>query len=499
MPDNCARRPPVAEGVTLYAHQQAGFERAMQVFDGPGVHGYGYLYEMGTGKTLTANATMGQLFLDGAIERVLVCAPTSVCAVWPAELQRFAAFPYTVQVLLGDSDKRKRALAALRPRTPRTLLVAVINYESTWRIEDDLAAWAPDLIICDESQRIKNPRAAQSKALHRLGDRAKYKLILSGTPVSNSPLDLWSQYRFLNPFIFGTSYFQFEKKHAIFGGPPINGKQRKLMGYRDLGGIMDKAYSIASRATKAECLDLPEKTFERRPVPLSAQEMRAYRQMQRDSLVWLGANEATAKNVLTRMLRLQQITGGFLKPDEDGPTQQLGTSKLDALRDIVEDYVLEEGRKLVVFFRFKAEGRAIRQMLDEVLHVQQGHPPAYGYIDGSVAQVEREGVVKRFQTSPDCRVFVTNIDTGGLGITLHAASCEVFYSLNFSYAAYAQALDRVHRIGQRHPCHYIHLVAPGTIDEHVLDALDAKQDMAVSLVDEQRKRIFEGGMASNGG
>ena len=442
---------------------------------------------------MTAIAIAGRLFLDGKIDRVLVCAPTSVCAVWAAELKRFADFPHVCQILTGDSAKRRAALKALCPRPVRTLLVAAINYESTWRIEEDLAEWAPDLIICDESQRIKNPRASQSKALHRLGDRTPYKLILSGTPVSNSPLDLWSQYRFLNPRVFGTSYFQFEKKHAVMGGPVIGGKPRKLMGFRDLDGIMERAYSIASRATKADALDLPEKTFENRPVHLSPAETRAYRQMQYESLTWLGAHEATAQNVLTKMLRLQQITGGFLKPDEGGVTQQLGTSKLDALRDIVEDYVLEEGRKLVVFFRFKAEGLAIRQMLDATLKVPMGSPPAYGFIDGSVAQVEREGAVKRFQTSPDSKVFITNIDTGGLGITLHAASCEVFYSMNFNYAAYAQALDRIHRIGQRHPCHYIHLVAPGTIDEHVLAALEAKQDMAVSLVDDQWKRIFEGG------
>jgi hypothetical protein len=121
---------------------------------------------------LTAIAIAGRLFLDGKIDRVLVCAPTSVCAVWPEELKRYAAFPFACQVLAGDSAKRRAALKALRPREPRTLLVAVINYESTWRIEDDLAEWKPDLIVCDESQRIKNPRAAQSKALHRLGDRA---------------------------------------------------------------------------------------------------------------------------------------------------------------------------------------------------------------------------------------------------------------------------------------------------------------------------------------
>jgi len=221
--------------------------------------------------------------------------------------------------------------------------------------------------------------------------------------------------------------------------------------------------------------------------------MRAYRQMQFESLVWLGMHQVQAGIVLTKMLRLQQITGGFLKPDDGDATQQLGSSKLDALRDIVEDCVLEGGQKLVVFFKFKAEGRAICQMLDEILKVPMGRPPAYGFIDGSVTQVEREGAVKRFQTSPDSKVFVTNIQTGGSGITLSAASTMVFYSLGFSYMDYAQAQDRIHRITQKLPCHYIHLVVPGTIDEHILAALDAKQDMAVSLVDDQWKRIFQGG------
>ena len=406
---------------------------------------------------------------------------------------RFAGFPHTCQILSGDSDKRRAALKALRPRTVRTLLVAVINYESTWRIEDDLAEWAPDLIICDESQRIKNPRAAQSKALHRLGDRAQYKLILSGTPVGNSPLDLWSQYRFLNPCVFGTSYFQFEKRHAIMGGPVINGKPRKLINFRDLDGIMDKAYSIASRATKADALDLPEKTFERRPVPLSAGELRAYRQMQHESLVWLGAHQVQASIILTKMLRLQQITGGFLKPDGGEKALQLGSSKLDALRDIVEDCVIEGGQKLVVFFRFSAEGEAIRTLIEGMLPAAEDGGWTYGFLEGDVKPAVREADILRFQETEHSRVFITNMATGGSGITLNAASAMVFYSWNFSFMDYAQAQDRIHRIGQRHPCHYIHLVAPGTIDEHILAALDAKQDMAVSLVDDQWKRIFERG------
>ena len=160
--------------------------------------GFGFLFEMGCGKTLTAIATIGTAYKLGNIEKVLIISPTSVCSVWPKEFEDYADFKSVVKVLLGDKNKRLKALSDLENFPFKALKVAVINYESTWRedIFEALYTWNADMIICDESQRIKTHDAEQSKAIHKLGDQARYKLILSGTPVQNNAIDLYSQYRF---------------------------------------------------------------------------------------------------------------------------------------------------------------------------------------------------------------------------------------------------------------------------------------------------------------
>ena len=169
--------------------------------------GFGFLFEMGCGKTLTAIATAGAAYQAGKVNKVLIVAPTSVCSVWPKEFEEYADFKANVKVMLGDKRHRLKALSDLDAFPFKALKVAVINYESTWRdgIFDALLEWDADMIICDESQRIKTHDAEQSKAMHKLGDQARYKLILSGTPVQNNAIDLYSQYRFLDPTIFGTT------------------------------------------------------------------------------------------------------------------------------------------------------------------------------------------------------------------------------------------------------------------------------------------------------
>lgn len=163
---------------------------------------------------------MGALYQQHRIERVLVVAPTSVCSVWPHDLQQFAAFPYHCETLLGEKKKRLEGLDALEVWPFASLKIAVINYESTHRdgIFDALVEYDADLIICDESQRIKNHSAAQSKTLHKLGDKARYKLALSGTPVQNNAVDLYSQYRFLDPAVFGSNFFAFRNRYCVMGG-----------------------------------------------------------------------------------------------------------------------------------------------------------------------------------------------------------------------------------------------------------------------------------------
>lgn len=440
--------------------------------------GFGFLFEMGCGKTLTAIATMGTAYQLGKIEKVLIIAPTSVCSVWPKEFEEYADFKVNVKVMQGEKDKRIKALSDLDSFPFKALKVAVINYESTWRegIFEALQAWNADMIICDESQRIKTHDAEQSKAIHKLGDNARYKLILSGTPVQNNAIDLYSQYRFLDPAIFGTNFYQFRNRYAIMGG--FN--RHQIVGYRDLDKLIQKEHSIAYRVTKEEALDLPEQTFLERRIVMSAKEKSIYDRLKRESFTELdGGGQITVTTVLTKLLRLQQYTGGFLIADGKEKPELVSKGKLNVLEEIVDDYVLDAGKKLVIFARFRPEIDLIGQMLDK-------KKIRYGAIYGDVKLESRGDIVKDFQTNPKTMVFLAQIDTAGLGITLTAADTCVYYSVNFNYAAYSQSLARIHRIGQKNICTYIHLITEKTVDETILKALAKKEDLAKTIVDEWR-------------
>lgn len=474
---------PYPVKANLYKHQIRGANMALRAFGAldaktPG-GGFGELFEMGCGKTLTTIAVAGALYNLGKIDRVLVVAPTSVCSVWPHDLNQFATFPWEARVLLGDKKKRLKALNELENWPFKALRIAVINYESTHRegIFEALAAYKPDLIVCDESQRIKNPSAAQSKALYKLGDAAPFRMILSGTPVQNNAVDLYSQYRFLDPAVYGANFYAFKNRYCIMGGYG----QHQIVGYRNMDELVEKEHSVAYRVTKEECLDLPQQTFINRYVQFTDAEQAIYEQLRKSSFLELETGEnVTATTILTMYLRLMQLTGGFLTADESTRPKQVNTAKLDALADIVDDYVVDAGKKLVIFARFRAEIAAIENLL-RLRKIQ------YGSIYGDVPMEERGKIVKDFQTNPDTKVFVAQIQTAGLGITLHAASTAVFYSYDYNYANYAQALARIHRIGQRLPVTYIHLVVDGSIDEKILAALENKEDMAKTVVDSWRE------------
>ena len=438
--------------------------------------GFGFLYEMGCGKTLTAIAVAGAAYEMGAIEKVLVVAPTSVCAVWPKEFEDYATFKYKVNVMLGDKKQRLKELKALKAFPFKALKVAVINYESTWRdgIFEALMDWKPDLVIADESQRIKTHDAQQSKAMHKLGDIAKYKLILSGTPVQNNAIDIFSQYRFLDPTVFGLNYYAFRGRYAIMGGF----SNRQIIGYKDLDELIKKEHSIAYRVTKDEALDLPEQTFLTRYITMDTKDKNLYTQIKKNSFAELeGGGQISAPTVLTKLLRLQQFTGGFIQADDGAKPELVFKGKLNALEDIFDDYVIDEGKKLVVFCRFRPEIDLIQKLMDK-------KKIRYCSIYGDIKIDDRGDIVKEFQTNPEVKVFLAQIDTAGLGITLTAADTCVYYSVNFNYAAYSQSLARIHRIGQRNCCTYIHLVVKGTIDETVLKALAKKEDLAKAVVDD---------------
>lgn len=472
---------PIKAPYTLYQHQIKAFNIALAL------KSFAAFMDMGTGKSLTTVAIAGRRYLDGTVKRLLIVAPSSVCAVWPREFKQFADFPARVQVLLGEMGKRKSALHYLMAPVPRgevdPLRVAVINYEATWRMDEDkqLSNFAPDMIVCDESQRIKNPRAKQSKAMHTLGDlkSVKYKMILTGTPIQNNTLDLWSQYRFLAPQTFDASFYAYQHKYAVMGG--IGNHQ--YFGPRNLEELTRKAHAIAYRVTKEECLDLPEKVFEDRPVDIGDKAMKLYKALARDSCAALEGAQITANIVLTRLLRLQQVTGGHVN-DDNGNVTHVHNAKVDACAEIVESLCIDDNKKVVLFARFRPELSALHERIGAMLEKRK---LSYVAIDGSVSVEKRGALVEKFQTDPDCRVFIGQIEACAEGITLTAASTMVYYSYTFNSAKYLQSLDRIHRVGQVNRCTYIHLIVPDSIDEHILKALKNKEDLARSVTDNWQK------------
>ncbi len=458
-----------------YDHQRRAFSFTCQMFgltghDPPTSRGVALLMEMGTGKSLTTIAVAGRLYLDQKIKRLLIVAPLSILGVWQEEFRKFADFEYSLVVLNGSESKK---IEKLRQMPSLGLQVAVINYESAWRLEKELAVWDADLIVCDEGHKIKTHNIAASKCIHRLGAKARYRMLLTGTIITNKAIDVFSPYKFLNPVVFGNSYYAFRNRYFDMVG---YGNHTPVLKSDMADELTRRIHSIAFRATKAECLDLPETTEIVLTVELELQAKRLYQQLARESFAQIEDGEITAANVLTRLLRLSQLTGGFLRGDETERVERVSSAKLDALSDIV-DSAAQEGGKLVIIARFLPEIDAITAMLER-------KSIGYSLITGAVKN--RDEQVRRFQADPDVTVFVGQIATAGLGITLTAADKMVFYSLDYSMSNFEQTKARIHRVGQRNLCTYLYLIAENTIDAKVLKALRDKADLARVLIDDCR-------------
>lgn len=487
---------PLADGVTPFQHQVLGYNIGLQL-----PH-HALLMEMGTGKTLTELMIAARRWQRGEITRMLVVAPATVLPVWPSDAE-LVGIPVATLQLTGGAARCEKRLSQFTPlpvacpecngdrvyvsdegceischrceQTGRVepLQIVCINYEKTWRMIDALKNWKPDLIVCDESQRIKTPGAAQSRAMHSLSKIAKYRSILTGTPVPNRPLEFFSQYKFLDDTIFGTNHTAFKSRYAI-----MNANGMGFADYLRLDELTRLAHSVAYRVTKEEALDLPEQLDTEVTLELEKNARVVYDKLEKQSFAELSslASEGTIStpHVLTSMLRLSQITGGFVG-DDSGIVHPVSTMKLKALSDIAVD-LFDSGKKLVVFARFRAEISAIVEKLQplcgEVLEIHGGIPIP-----------DRGGIVNRFQDESGPQAIVVQTRAGGLGITLTAADTAVFYSLDYSFENYDQARARIHRIGQRNHCTYIHLMAENTIDQKVLKALKEKRDLAAVVVD----------------
>lgn len=436
------------------------------------------LWEMGTGKTTTVLHALEQRHRNHGLRTAVVWAPLSILGVWEAEAGQTLTVQNRVLTLHGEPKRRAETLRqAATSFSGLTLLL--INYELAIKLEKDLAKIGYDAMICDESTRIKSYRGKQSKAIWRLGKRCPVRVIMTGTLIPNNPLDAFGQMRFLDQSVFGEYFTPFRNKYCITRQLGRNGPTVPV-GFRNLDDMNARINAVAMRKMKRECLDLPEKTFTTIPVKLSSPEQNAYDYMKERMIVEFGdGTAATAPIILTKLLRLQQITSGFIK-DENDDIRRLGASKLDALADLLEDLDLKS-RKVVIWAKFVEDIMRLAELLEGL---KIGARLLFSATSSRATEI-----VKAFQEDDSIRALVGHPASGGMGITLHAADVMVFFSMDYSLGLYRQAQDRIHRHGQKNTCTYIHLTAVNTIDSVILRALKRKEDLASRVVDLYRRTV----------
>ena len=453
---------------------------------------WGLFLEMGTGKSKVIIDNCAILFEAGEIDTMIVLAPKGVYRNW-ARLEIPAHLPDRIEhniVVWNPSpkSKEKSALKAFAlPHEGEDLRILIMNIEalSTVKGQRYLAAvlkMSKAFLVLDESTAIKNPKAKRTKAILKMSPLAKYRRILTGFPVTQSPMDLWSQCHFLDNRLLGEcgdNFFQFQYRYAVmkrqtFGAHSFN----RVVGYRNLDQLSDILQSFSSRLLKHECLDLPDKLYVQRHVTLTPDQKRIYTEVKEFALAVLDEDKfMTAPNAMTQLLRLQQILSGHTKTDE-GLLVDIPDNRLTELMDCLEEI---EG-KVIIWSRFRYDMKRITEALSKTY----GSSSTVTYY-GDTTDEERTTAIERFQDG-DARFFVGNPQTGGYGITLTAATTVIYFANSFDLAVRMQSEDRAHRIGQKNNVTYIDLIAEGTIDEKIVKALRSKMDIASTVMGEELRQ-----------
>ena len=431
--------------------------------------------DMGTGKTRVAiDVSMDRI----DVSRILVVCPKAVLSVWPRELDKHNGDRrYEVYVRQGGkiADEAKRVKEFITPKPwPGVKKYVIINYDSVWRKElgDAISKAGFDMVILDESHRAKAAGSKVSRFLALIGKRTRYKMCLSGTPMANSPLDIYGQYRFLDPSIFGTNHANFLQEYAVMGGP----ERRFVVGYKNQKKLNDKFQSIAyscSMKDISQRLKLPESLPPTtREVELPARDMKTLRDLSKEFIAECSTgNMVVLNNVLTRALRMQQIAAGFCYTvEEAGFTQtmeELNTAKVDSLRDYLEDTDPQE--RVVVFCQFTHD---IAMVIKVALEANR-HP------------FELSGKCNALEQWKECPggVLAVQIQAGAEGIDMTCSNHAVYFSLPHSLALYDQSKARLYRPGQTRPVSFVHLIATGTIDELIYSSLLRKRGLIDAIKD----------------
>jgi SNF2 family DNA or RNA helicase len=465
-----------------YAHQIKALEMS---WDRPY---FAYFMEMGTGKSKVLIDNISMLYDNGKINGVLIVAPKGVVKNWyEGEIPTHLVDHIEYKSVLWQSSITQTQQKNLNSlfETGEDLHILIMNVEalSTKKGYDFAQKFLFShraMMAVDESTTIKNPEAKRTKNICQLGLATKYNRILTGSPVTKSPLDLYKQCEFLCPGLLGhESYYTFRTRYAVMRTANFGGRSVQIVvGYRNLDELSEKLKAFSYRVLKDECLDLPKKTFMKRTVSLTSDQLKVYKEMSRLALASFNGKMMTTATVLTQLMRLQQITCGNFIAD-DGTMHELATNRLPELMDLLDEI---EG-KVVIWANFQ---RDVHRII-EAINKEYG-PDSFVDYYGLTPQEDRQKNIKKFQ-DPNSKVkfFIGTTQTGGYGITLTAASTMIYYSNGYDLEKRQQSEARIDRIGQERPMTYIDIICENTVDTRIVKALRKKVNIATQIMGEELK------------
>ena len=401
------------------------------------------------------------------------------------EVQTDDAWAGSVRNVLTKTPGIEQFLEVIQYETGEDLHILCMNVEafSTKKGLDFAAKFLNchnTYMAIDESTTIKNPGAKRTKNIVSIGKYAKYRRILTGSPVTKSPLDLYKQCEFLDEFLLDhSSYYTFRTRYAVMRKAHFNGRSVEIVvGYKNLGELSEKIKDFSYRVLKDDCLDLPPKTFMKRIITLTPEQDKVYQQMKKMALALMNGKMITTANALTQLMRLHQITCGHFKAD-DGSFQEIKNNRLSELMEVLEEL---EG-KAVIWAHYQYDIETIVKSIKK----RYGDNSVVTYY-GKTPNDERQDNIKSFQDpeSP-VRFLVGTPQTGGYGITLTAANTMVYYSNGYDLEKRTQSEARIDRIGQTKPMTYVDIIAEGTVDERIVKALVKKINIASEVMGEELK------------
>ena len=452
---------------------------------------YALFMEMGTGKSKVLVDNIAILYDRGAIKGALIIAPKGVYKNWD-QIEFPVHLPDHVEhtkVLWEPTITKKKQMeldTLFDDKGDLKILIMNVEAFSTTKGLDFARSFlniflGRALIGVDESTTIKNPTAKRTKNILKLADQAKYRRILTGSPVTKSPLDLFSQCEFLDPYHLGhASYYSFRARYANMVKRNFGGRQVQLVvSYRRLDELADILDKFSYRVLKEDCLDLPEKVFTKRLIELTPEQDKAYKQMKQMALAMLDNGEVmTTVNVMTQLMRLHQITCGHFKAD-DGTTTALKNNRIDALMQLLEE---TEG-KVIIWANYREDIKNIVESLKKAY----GEASTVEYHGGVDATLRQDNIAQFQEKNSPTRYFVGNAQTGGYGITLTSANTVVYYSNSYDLEKRLQSEDRAHRIGLTGSVTYVDLIAENTVDDKIVKSLRSKINIANEIMGEDIK------------